>query len=84
MQLGPDRLPDAIKLELATDVVDSRARWKAVARQIAIAPGKPVRSKYKDAFIAARVSVLRSRPTGTADGINSASRAHSTSRRSLG
>jgi hypothetical protein len=25
MQLGPDRLPDAITLELAKDVVDSRS-----------------------------------------------------------
>ena len=73
MQLGPDHLPDAIKLELAKDVADSRAR-KAIARQIAIAPGKPARSKYRNAFIAARVSVLRSRPPGGADGISRASR----------
>src|SRR6266446_6268613 len=34
MQLGPDRLPDAVSLELAEDVVDRRARRKAVAGQI--------------------------------------------------
>src|SRR6516225_5497856 len=34
VQLGPDCLPDAITLELAKDVVDRRARRKAVARQI--------------------------------------------------
>jgi len=35
MQLGPDRLPDAIALELAKDIVDGRARRKGVARQMA-------------------------------------------------
>jgi hypothetical protein len=35
MQLGPDRLPDAITLELAKDVVDSRAGRKSLAGQIA-------------------------------------------------
>src|SRR5271166_4955938 len=35
MQLGPDRLPDAITLELAKDVVDGRAGRKAVAGQMA-------------------------------------------------
>ena len=83
MQLSPDHLPDAIKLELAKDVADSRAR-KAIARQIAIAPGKPARSKYRNAFIAARVSVLCNRRPGRADGISGASRTPSTSRRSLG
>ena len=34
MQLGPDRLPDAITLELAKDVVDGRARRKGVTGQI--------------------------------------------------
>src|ERR1700756_4711847 len=36
------------------------------------------------AFIAARISVLRGRPPGSAEGINGSSRAHSTSVRSLG
>src|SRR5687768_18396306 len=36
------------------------------------------------AFIAARMSVLRGRPPGSAAGINGASRAHSASVRSLG
>ena len=35
VQLGPDRLPDPITLKLAKDVVDRRARRKAVARQVA-------------------------------------------------
>src|SRR6516225_672456 len=35
MQLSPDCLPDTLTLELAKDVVDRRARRKAVARQIA-------------------------------------------------
>src|SRR5271169_2890061 len=34
VQLGPDRLPHFLPLELAEDVVDRRARRKAVTRQV--------------------------------------------------
>jgi len=81
---SPRSSPRRHQLELAKYVVDGRARRKAIARQIAIAPGKPVRSKYRNAFIAARVSVLCNRRPGRADGISGASRTPSTSRRSLG
>ncbi len=35
MQLGPDRLPGPLALELAEDIVDRRAWKKAVAGQVA-------------------------------------------------
>src|SRR5215472_13326103 len=35
MQLSPDRLPDALTLKLAKNVVDGRARRKSIARKIA-------------------------------------------------
>ena len=46
VQLGPDRLPDPITLKLAKDVVDRRARRKAVARQVA--PGAAGAQQIED------------------------------------
>jgi hypothetical protein len=83
VELRPDRLPGPIALELAEDVVDRRARRKAVTRQLA--PGAAGSQQIERmAFIAARMSVLRGRPPGSAAGINGSSRAHSASVRSLG
>ena len=80
VQLGPDRLRDAITRERAKDVVDRRARRKAVAWQRA--PAAPGAQQIENVVIAARMSVLRDRPPGDASRI--ASRAEPASLRSLG
>ena len=46
--------------------------------------GQPVRRRYKIAFMAERMSVLRGRPPGLDAGISGDNRAHSSSVRSLG
>ena len=66
IQLDPDRLPDAVRLKLAKDVVDGRAWQKAVARQVA--PRAAGAQQYKMAFIATRMLVLRGRPPATPRG----------------
>ena len=80
VQLGPDRLRDAITRERAKDVVDRRARRKAVAWQRA--PAAPGAQQIENVVIAARMSVLRDRPPGDASRI--ASRAEPAFLRSLG
>jgi hypothetical protein len=80
MQLGPDRLPDAITLELAKDVVDRRARRKAVGADSARGSGCAADGEWRPSPPACRSCAAARRPLG----ISGSSRAHSASLRSFG
>ena len=67
----PDRLPHALSLESAEDVVDRRARREVFAGQIS--PWATGSQEKEDRFIAERMSVLRGRPPGFAAGITAPS-----------
>src|SRR5215472_10936696 len=82
IQLDPDRLPGAVRLKLAKDVVDGRAWRKAVARQVAprAAGAQQIQNgvhRYP------HVGLARS-SASDASGISDSSRTHSASLRSLG